>query len=408
LDHAPISRLDRGVAPRPRAGDHVVGRDAAGAPALPDPRERPVYIASEIYRRSTYDPTHPLAVPRVSTCTDLVRAMGWLDRRAFVAAPMATEAEISRFHDADYLAALKRTEAAQAVTPEDRERFRIGADGNPVYAELFRRPATSAGGVMLAAKMTVAGGIAHCPGGGTHHGRRDRASGFCYLNDPVLGMLTWLDAGLDNIVYLDIDAHHGDGVQDAFAGDGRVLTISLHEAGRWPHTGLATDRAGGSARNFPVPSGFNDSEMRWLMTEAVLPLIRARKPQAIFLQAGADALEEDPMARLSLSNNAYWAVADAVREMAPRLLVVGGGGYNPYTVGRCWAGIWAVLNGFPIPARTTPEAEAVLRGLVYNRAAGRTPPAHWFTTLRDAPRDGAVRDTVKQLAELALKEIHLA
>jgi acetoin utilization protein AcuC len=114
------------------------------------------------------------------------------------------------------------------------------------------------------------------------------------------------------------------------------------------------------------------------------------------------------MARLSLSNNAYWAVADAVREMAPRLLVVGGGGYNPYTVGRCWAGIWAVLNGFPIPARTTPEAEAVLRGLVYNRAAGRTPPAHWFTTLRDAPRDGAVRDTVKQLAELALKEIHLA
>jgi acetoin utilization protein AcuC len=383
----------------------LVGETAEIAPMMPDPRERPVYIGSEIYRRSTYGAKHPLAIPRVSTCTDIVRAMGWLDEGVFVTAPMASEAQILRFHDAEYLAALRRAEAAQAVSAEDRARFRIGADGNPVYAEVFRRPATSAGGVMLAARLTAAGGIVHCPGGGTHHGRRDRASGFCYLNDPVLGILTWLDAGLDNIVYLDIDAHHGDGVQDAFADDDRVLTISIHEAGRWPHTGLATDRAGGAARNFPVPAGFNDSEMRWLMERAVLPLIRARRPQAIFLQAGADGLEEDPLARLSLSNNAHWAVVAALRDLAPRLVVVGGGGYNPYTVGRCWAGIWAVLNGFAIPERTTPEAEAVLRGLVYNRAAGRNPPAHWFTTLRDAPREGPVRDDVRQLAELALKEI---
>jgi acetoin utilization protein AcuC len=371
---------------------------------LPDPRDRPVYIGSEIYRRSTYGAKHPLAIPRVSTCTDLIRAMGWLDERRFVAAPIADDAALLRFHAPAYIAALHRAETDQAVTPEDRARFRIGAEGNPVYGEVFRRPATSAGGVMLAAALTMEGGVVHCPGGGTHHGRPDRASGFCYLNDPVLGILRWLDAGLDRVVYLDIDAHHGDGVQDAFAGDDRVLTISIHEAGRWPHTGLAEDRAGGTARNFPVPAGFNDSEMAWLMRHAVLPLIRDRRPQAIFLQAGADALEEDPLARLSLSNNAHWAVAGALRELAPRLVVVGGGGYNPYTVGRCWAGIWAVLNGFPIPERTTPAAEAVLRGLTYNRAAGRNPPEHWFTTLRDAPRDGPVRDPVKQLAELALKE----
>jgi acetoin utilization protein AcuC len=85
-------------------------------------------------------------------------------------------------------------------------------------------------------------------------------------------------------------------------------------------------------------------------------------------------------------------------------VVVGGGGYNPYTVGRCWAGIWAVLNDIPIPARTTAAAEAVLRGLVYNRAAGRNPPAHWFTTLRDAPREGPVRDDIVRLAGHALKE----
>jgi acetoin utilization protein AcuC len=365
---------------------------------------RPLYIGSEIYRTSTYGPGHPLAVPRVSTCTDLIRAMGWLDEAQYRDSPLASETDLHRFHHPDYVAALRRAEARQAVSEAERERFRIGADGNPVYAEIFRRPATSAGGVMLAARLTAGGGVAHCPGGGTHHGRPDRASGFCYLNDPVLGLLTWLDQGLDNLVYLDLDAHHGDGVQDAFAGDPRVLTISIHEAGRWPNTGTADDRAGGSAHNIPVPRGLNDSEHRLVMQEAVLPLIAARRPQAILVQSGADSLEEDPLARLSLSNNAYFAAIEAVRRMAPRLVVVGGGGYNPYAVGRCWAGIWAMLNGHPIPERTTQAGEAVLRALRYNRAAGRSPPEHWFTTLRDAPREGPVREEIRRLIDMVLKE----
>ncbi len=109
---------------------------------------------------------------------------------------------------------------------------------------------------MLAARLTAEGGVVHCPGGGTHHGRPDRAAGFCYLNDPVLGLLTWLDLGLDNIVYLDIDAHHGDGVEDAFAGDKRVLTISIHEEDRWPYTGRAEDRAGGCGAQLPRAARF--------------------------------------------------------------------------------------------------------------------------------------------------------
>ena len=238
--------------------------------------------------------------------------MGWLDDAQFRTAPMADPADVIRFHDPNYVAALERAEATQAVSEADRALYRIGAEGNPVYPEIYRRPMTSAGGVMLAARLTANGGVVHCPGGGTHHGRPARASGFCYLNDPVLGILTWLEQGLDRIVYLDIDAHHGDGVQDAFHDDPRVLTISVHEAGRWPFTGRAEDRAGGHARNLPVPEGFNDSEMDHLLTHAILPLIEACRPQAVFLQCGADALEEDPLARLSLSNNAHWAVVDAV------------------------------------------------------------------------------------------------
>jgi acetoin utilization protein AcuC len=330
--------------------------------------------------------------------------MGWLTTEHYRDAPMARDDELLRFHDAAYVAALRRAETAGAVSPADRERYRIGTDNNPVYAEMFRRPATSAGGVLLATRLTREGGIAHAPGGGTHHGRADRAAGFCYLNDCVLGILSWLDQGLTRVLYLDLDAHHGDGVQDAVAGDPRVLTISIHEAGRWPQSGLLTDRAGGSARNLPVPPGYNDSEARFLLDEAVLPLAARFRPQAILMQTGADSLEEDPLARLSLSNNAYWSAVRAVMPLAPRLVVVGGGGYNPYTVGRCWAGIWAVLRGLPIPATLPEEAQTVLRRLVYNRAAGRDPPAHWTTTLRDAPREGPVRAEIRRIAAVTLQE----
>jgi acetoin utilization protein AcuC len=359
----------------------------------------PVFVGSEIYRNSTYGKNHPLAVPRVSSTTDLCRALGWLTDANFVEAPMASFEQVTRFHDPAYIEALKRAEDTQSVSEDDRTRFHIGAYNNPVYPEIFRRPMTSAGGILLAARLTRDGGIVYAPGGGTHHGRPDRASGFCYLNDPVLGMLAWLDQGLTRIAYVDIDAHHGDGVQDAFAGDPRVLTISVHEANRWPHTGAAADRAGGSARNFPVPPGFNDTELRHLLHHAILPLLRAHAPQAIFLQCGADALEEDPLSRLGLSNNAHWGVVAALRNLAPRVVVTGGGGYNPWTVARCWAGVWATLNGFVIPATLPPAAEAVLRDLRFNRAAGRNPPDHWFTTLRDTPREGMVRPEILALPE---------
>ncbi len=364
----------------------------------------PLFIGSEIYRASTYGPGHPLRVPRVSTVIDLCRALAWLPPAQYREAPQATPAELARFHHPDYIAALQRAEAAQAVSDADRARFRIGAEGNPVYPEIFRRPATGAGGVLLAAERTAGGGTAFVPGGGTHHGRPDRAAGFCYVNDPVLGILAWLDQGLSRIAYLDIDAHHGDGVQDAFHGDARVLVLSVHEANRWPRTGAAHDRGGGNARNFPVPAGFNDSEFLHLLHHAILPLIRAHDPQAIFLQCGADALHEDPLAKLSLSNNAHIAAAAALRDLAPRRIVTGGGGYNPYSAARCWTCVWAELAGHEIPNHLPPAAEAVLRALTYHRREGRDPPPHWCTTLRDAPRPGIVRPEIAALTAAALKE----
>lgn len=365
----------------------------------------PILIGSEIYRRSSYGPKHPLAIPRVSVTLDLIRALGWLPEAQYRDSPMASLEDLARFHAPAYLAALQRAEATQTVSPGERDRFRIGADGNPIYREMFRRPATSAGGTMLAARLTAQGGVVHVPGGGTHHGRPDRASGFCFVNDAVLGLLEWRGQGLTRILYLDIDAHHGDGVQDAFHDDPRVFTLSVHEDGRWPFTGVVGDHAGGHARNIPVPPGFNDSEMMWVLHETILPIARHLRPQAIMLQCGADALEEDPLARLSLSNNAHRAVVSAVQPLAPRLIVLGGGGYNPWTVARCWAGVWGTLTGQAMPDRLPPAAEAVLRGLSFSRAAGRNPPEAWFTTLADPPRRGVVRAVVRRAAAAAMVDL---
>jgi acetoin utilization protein AcuC len=369
-------------------------------PAMPAPQ----LFGSEIYRGSTYGPKHPLSIQRVPATLDLIQALGWFDPARYATAPPADTAALTRFHTPAYVAALRQAEIDQRVSPEVRARHHLGAHGNAIYKEMFRRPATSVALTQAACRAVLDGGIAHNPAGGTHHGQPDRASGFCFVNDPVLGILAWLDAGLSRVLYVDIDAHHGDGVEQAFAGDPRVLAISVHEAGRWPHTGLAGDRANGSARNFPVPEHFNDSEMAHLLREAIIPLVEKFRPEAIMLQCGADALEEDPLARLSLSNNAHRGVVAALMGMAPRFVVLGGGGYNPYTVARCWAGLWATLNGHALPGTLPDAAQAVLRRQGYNRAAGRDPPEHWFTTLEDAPRPGPVRPEIPALARAALAD----
>lgn len=365
---------------------------------------KPLFIGGEIYRGSTYGPKHPLGIPRVSTAIDLSRAMGWLPDDVYLDTPVATAQELMRFHTPDYIAALKAAEAAQRVDAETGERYNLGRLENPVFAEMYRRPATSVGSALLAARLLLdlPAGIVYAPASGTHHARPGRASGFCYFNAPVLGILELLDGGVERVLYVDLDAHHGDGVEEAFARDDRVLTISVHEDGRWPYTGKAEDRAGGMARNLPVPPGFNDSEMAFLVETVMLPLGRAFRPQVLVLQTGADALAEDPLSRLELSNRALWDAVAALLPLAPRVLAVGGGGYNPWSVGRCWAGIWATLNGIDPVVPPTGAAEAVLRSLTWSRAAGRNPPEHWFTTLADRPRPGPVRDGVLKIAEVAM------
>lgn len=365
----------------------------------------PLLIASDLFRTSRHPAGHPLAIPRVSLAVDLCRVLGWLPDDRYREAVPATASELSRFHDPAYVAAVADAERRQALSEADSHRFNLGINGNPIFGQVFCRPATACGASLQAARLLDDGGIVHNPAGGTHHAAQAHASGYCIFNDAVLAIIEFLDGGLERVFYLDLDAHFGDGVQAAFADDDRVFTLSIHEAGRWPMArdaahgpGSACDRAGGAARNLPVPPGFNDGELAWLMDEAVLPLIEHFRPQAVVVQCGADALADDPMTRLSLSNRALWDAVATLPDRAPRLLVLGGGGYNPWAVARCWAGVWATLNSLPLPDRLPAPAEALMRAVSWSHRLGRKPAERWLTTLADPPSSGVVRDEVRALA----------
>ena len=360
---------------------------------------RPLFIGNDIYRRSNFGPKHPLSVPRVPATIDLCRALAWLPHEVYRESAPASPAEIVRFHDPAYLRALREGEKRLELSKADRKKYNLGRLENPIHSTMYSRPAISAGAVLSAAQIlaSVDAGIVYSPAGGTHHGRPDRASGFCYLNDLVLGILRLQDLGLCRVLYLDFDAHHGDGVQDAFARDPNVLTISVHEERRWPFTGALTDTEGGTACNIPVPRGLRDSEFRLIVDEIVLPLAVRHVPDVMVIQCGADALADDPLSRMELSNGAIWEALGKSIVHAPRVLVTGGGGYNPWSVARCWSGVWATLNEFNIPTQLEPHAVEVLRALTWNRAQGKNPPEHWFTTIADTPPQTAVRGSVRKL-----------
>jgi acetoin utilization protein AcuC len=368
----------------------------------------PVFVGHEIYRRAAYGSNHPLAISRVETVLDLCEVLGWLAEGEFCPSPRATDAELAWFHTPDYIRALRAAATAGKVNIEARERYRIGTMENPLFPGLFERAATSVGGSMRAAELALEGRVAFHPAGGTHHGRPDRASGFCYFNDPVFAILVLLRNGVERVLYVDLDAHHGDGVQDAFAADPRVSTVSIHEQDRWPRTGETWDAGDYRTWNLPVPPAFNDSELRLLAEEVLLPVVGWIAPQAVVMTCGADALAGDPLSSMALSNVALWSVAERVARSAPAAVVLGGGGYNPWTVARYWTGLWGRLSGREVPAVLPPRARGLLGGLHCDLIDEEDMREHWLTTLADAPAEGPVREAIRRLRDRAAGKLATA
>ncbi len=393
---------EMGASTRNRAQRHADRGIGAGSSR---PARRAVFVGHDVYRRRAYGTMHPLAIPRVEAVVDLCNALGWFDAGEYQTSPCATEAELAWFHDPGYIGALRVATETGAVDMATRHRHGLGTMENPLFPGVFERASTSVGGSIRAAELALEGCVAFHPAGGTHHGRPDRASGFCYFNDPVFAILRLLQAGLTRIAYVDLDAHHGDGVQDAFAHDPRVRTLSMHEAGRWPHTGAASDTGDGRACNLPVPAGCNDDELQLLLDDVILPLVSRARPEAVVLTCGGDALADDPLTRMALTNVALWNAIERIVALAPHAVVLGGGGYNPWTLTRYWTGLWGRLSGRAIPESLPAEGTAILQRLHCDLIDDEDMHPEWLSTLADARVPATVRAEVIALRDQVLARV---
>ncbi|MHB1676754.1 MAG: acetoin utilization protein AcuC [Sulfuriferula sp.] len=338
------------------------------------PTRKATFIGGSQYRRNAYGTNHPLAIPRVSLATELIQAYGALTGPEFVLARKAADFELQWFHTPEYISAFKLAEALGRVSNPVRQRHQLGTLENPYFDQFFTIPATATGASIQAAEAVISGRIGFNPAGGMHHARPDRAQGFCYFNDTVLGVMRLRREGW-RVLYVDIDAHHGDGVEAAFLDDPDVFTLSLHMDSRYayPFTGgqlSDTARVNHTSLNIPLPKDTNDAEYRQLFDAVWRPVLAGFKPDAVVLQAGTDMIFADPLGKLGLSTQGFLATSQIIIETSPthddgtpRLLVTGGGGYHPLVLARAWAGLWALLSGRVLPETLPPAAVAALRAV---------------------------------------------
>jgi len=312
-----------------------------------------------------FGPGHPMAPERMDLTARLARSLGLFDLdHVEVAAPeLASDAELESVHSAEYVAAVHRVSADPSQPDESRG---LGTEDDPAFAGMHEAAARLAGGSVLAAQRVLDGAAVHAVnfGGGMHHAARERASGFCIYNDAAIAVQKLLDGGVRKVAYVDVDAHHGDGTQNIFWDDPRVLTISLHETGLtlFPGTGFANEIGGpaaeGMAVNVALPAGTSDAG--WLRAfYAVVPqLVGAFEPEVIVSQHGCDSHRSDPLTHLNLSVDGQREAANAVGRLAERYcggrwIATGGGGYNVLdVVPRAWTHLVAIAAGRPVPLRT--------------------------------------------------------
>ncbi len=339
-------------------------------------------IYTESYLDYDYGPTHPLKVIRLKLAYELIRAYGLLRLPTvrFVPTRKAEEEDLALFHSRDYLEVLKQ--ANDGTLPKEAYQYGLGPGDNPVFKGLYDWSRWVTGATLQAADLVFRGEteLAFNMAGGLHHAQRSRASGFCYINDAVIGIRKLLDQGM-RVAYVDIDAHHGDGVQKAFYRTDRVLTISLHETGNtlFPGTGFEFEIGEGEGEgysvNLPFPPFTDDEVYTWAFEEVVPPLIRAFRPDVVFTQLGVDTFYNDPLANLQLSLFGFERVVRRLKELSPKWVALGGGGYEISNVARAWCLAWAVMNGVELGEELPTDFLAFARGLGFQgtRLRGEAP-----------------------------------
>jgi acetoin utilization protein AcuC len=369
-----------------------------------------------------FGPSHPLTPRRFGPGIDLLRALG---AEPSLAPEPATDEELLWCHTARYLEIVKRfsDDGAAAGWLEGEAGIGVGGD-DPPFPGMHEAAAAVAGGSIRAMEAIVRGEVEHAfhPGGGLHHAMPGRASGFCIYDDPALAIARARQEGF-RVLYVDLDVHHGDGVEAIHAADPGVLTVSFHESGRYlfPGTGFADEigegEAAGTVVNVPLPPETGDRAWIRAVKDLVPDLAAAFRPEIVVSQHGADSHLRDPLAHLRNTTTAMGEAARLVHDLAHehaggRWLATGGGGYDAYrVVPRSWSLVWLAAAHREAPAATPGEwrerwaAEAARFGQVPLPETFDDPPTQTAPGSEDAIRRtvDSVRDAVLPLLSAAAR-----
>jgi acetoin utilization protein AcuC len=302
--------------------------------------------------RLSYPPDCPFKTARATLTRDRLKSFGLLKGkgRMEVAPEKASRSDLEQYHSSRYLDELER--AAGGDLSVEGLGMGIGGPDTPVFKDMLEYGAWACGAALKAADLLFEkkAEVAFHLCGGLHHAGAEKASGFCYVNDMVLACMRLANAG-ERVLYLDLDAHHGDGVQSAFYARNDVLTISLHESGKtlFPGTGFEDEIGAGAGTgysvNVPLPAETHDEAFLRALDQVAVPLMEAFLPGAIVLELGMDILAGDPLTHLRMTNNVVPEVMERLLRRRIPLLVAGGGGYHVENTVRGWALAWRTCCG---------------------------------------------------------------
>ncbi|MCX7914217.1 MAG: acetoin utilization protein AcuC, partial [Thermodesulfovibrionales bacterium] len=293
------------------------------------------FIYTHEFSKFDYGLSHPLRIIRLTLVYELIKAYGLLSLRntRFVEARKATDEELYLFHDREYIECLKILNEGK-IAP-NAYIYGIGAGDNPPFKGLLDWSRWHTGASLQAAELVDSGevDIAFNIAGGLHHALPSRASGFCYINDPVIAIKYLLKRNR-KVAYIDVDAHHGDGVQEAFYRTNDVLTISIHETGRilFPGTGFETEtglgKGDGYSLNIPLPPYSDDEIFLYVFDEVVPQALERFKPDIIVTQLGVDSFRGDPLTHLNVTNLGFSSIISKIKDLNKKWVALGGGGYD--------------------------------------------------------------------------------
>ena len=310
------------------------------------------FIYSDSLSQHTLSETHPMKPVRLRYTYELLEAYGAFDAPnvSLVSPRAASNDELLWYHSPEYIEAVRRLNDGDIRV--DLLRFNFGPGDNPAYQGIYDASALSTGATMTAAELLLSDEVdaAFSISGGLHHAMPSYAYGFCVFNDPVIGIKRLLAQGM-KVAYVDIDCHHGDGVQHAFYDTDGVMTISLHESGAFlfPGTGhtqeIGAGRGRGYSVNVPLYPYTTDEVYLWAVREVAMPLLQRFRPDVLVTQLGIDSHFRDPITHLALSVQGHAAVVEELASLGVgKWLALGGGGYDLQAVARAWALDFAVMS----------------------------------------------------------------